>query len=337
METPFVSWVFSGFSFVKARTAIATSVATKVLTKAVGGVVGGFVVSSAMAITYSFYGGAAVAEDGQAANAFHREYGIWPKDLRSQSRSVIPFATRFHDLKQGDTLLEIVLKAKRGMLASSTDGNKMRALLEKVLSFMPGSGAEKAIRLDRAIKSSRMDMQTPITLGLLNDWSISAGREGGDHGYCFGDLTKSAINTLIGSAPQQTAEQKLNRWFCPAEGYKNELFRRHPRASSESNSTTLVDDSSLSIAEHVCLHYIAASASRFAYETTPPEGGHFEWNDHHFSVEYSGVTMLPQDGANNIGQKVALVATVKSSATLRNGRLRVLLLAFKGTSGFSLN
>ena len=33
--------------------------------------------------------------------------------------------------------------------------------------------------------------------------------------------------------------------------------------------------------------------------------------------------MLPQDGANNIGQKVALVATVKSSATLRNGRLRV--------------
>ena len=70
---------------------------------------------------------------------------------------------------------------------------------------------------------------------------------------------------------------------------------------------------------------------------TPTEGGHFEWNDHHFSVEYSGVTMLPQDGANNIGQKVALVATVKSSATLRNGRLRVLLLAFKGTSGFSLN
>ena len=57
--------------------------------------------------------------------------------------SVVPTATAFWDLREGDTVLEFAVKAKRGALGNTLDLHSMRRLLGKLLSLMPNSAREK--------------------------------------------------------------------------------------------------------------------------------------------------------------------------------------------------
>ena len=286
METPFINWVFSGHVFYKAT---ATALVTSAVLRTIGGQL--FVAASAATITYRFYEQKKARAAGQgdderaAADDFHRLYGIRRDAIRSQSSSMIPLATRFHDLKQGDTLLEIVLKTKRGTFACDSDDMKMRALLQKILSYMPGGEAEKAMRLKRAVASTRIAMNSQVTMTLLGSWAESARREGSER-YQFGDFTKSIISKITGT-PRQSSDQKLDIWLRPASDYMRELQASEPRAPGDyNNCSKLVDDSSLTVMEHVCLHFVASSASRFAYHRVMPESEGFEWGDDQFVITY---------------------------------------------------
>ena len=105
---------------------------------------------------------------GEVARALGQEdflarYGLRREELKW---SVVPVSTLFWDLRAGDSLLELCLKAKRGPLGAadlsdSTDSIvqlKLRRLLCRLLDCMPGTAAEKASRLDHAIRKAAVDM-----------------------------------------------------------------------------------------------------------------------------------------------------------------------------------
>ena len=96
------------------------------------------------------------AHEFKQAFGFHRELLKW---------SIIPAPTRFWFLAEGDTVLELVLKAKRGVLGMGDNAETTRRLLRRVLSLWP-SGLQMR-RLACAIVKAQTDMGLPADSSTL--------------------------------------------------------------------------------------------------------------------------------------------------------------------------
>jgi len=92
------------------------------------------------------------AQRFKQAFGFHRELLKW---------SIIPAATRFWFLAEGDTVLELVLKAKRGVLGMGDNAETTTRLLRRVLSLWPGAPNVQMRRLACAIVKAQTDMGLP--------------------------------------------------------------------------------------------------------------------------------------------------------------------------------
>ena len=157
-------WEWGSWRFVKSG-AVATLGAAAVVTaplsipsNALFG--GGFVAAQGVAL---LAGSAGEMSRSLLQESFLELYGIRKEDLKW---SVIPASTLFWHIAEGDGVLELIFKAKRGAfgLASLTDTSdrvimtKLRRLLCKILDCTPGTPRSQARRLNEAIRKSARDM-----------------------------------------------------------------------------------------------------------------------------------------------------------------------------------
>jgi hypothetical protein len=94
---------------------------------------------------------------------FVQAYGIRSDELLW---SMAPTGVRFWYLADGDTVLELILKAKRGPLGLGDNVTKCQRILCRVLSLMPGSAVERSERLEAATVKAERDLSLPA--GALN-------------------------------------------------------------------------------------------------------------------------------------------------------------------------
>ena len=76
----------------------------------------------------------------------------------------MPTAAAFWDLRDGDTVLEFAVKAKRGRLGNSPDPDVMRRLLTVLLSRIPSSAREKQTRLHQ-VRSMHVSTEAIARVG----------------------------------------------------------------------------------------------------------------------------------------------------------------------------
>ena len=154
------SWDFGGHTFVMSGAAAALGAAAIITAplEVPTLLVGGF--AFAASHVTSFLGGAQdEVSRVLAAEEFRRTYGIRRDQLRW---SVVPAATLFWYLDEGDGVLELALKAKSGSLGlDKVDPARMERVVRRLLEVMPGTAAERAARLSAAIAKSERDMGVP--------------------------------------------------------------------------------------------------------------------------------------------------------------------------------
>ena len=93
----------------------------------------------------------------QEQQRFKATYGITRDALRW---SLAPPGPRYWYLEPGDTVLELVLKARRGLLGMGEAPEKARRLLRKLLSLLPGTAEERSERLEAAVAKAERDLQS---------------------------------------------------------------------------------------------------------------------------------------------------------------------------------
>lgn len=76
--------------------------------------------------------------------------------------SVIPLAAAFWDLREGDTVLELAVKAKRGRLGNTADPATMRRLLLRLIALLPFSPRQRQTRLQQARSASACAFVLPF-------------------------------------------------------------------------------------------------------------------------------------------------------------------------------
>ena len=157
-------WELAGHRFTISSVVAGAGVATvataplSVPSNAVAGA--GFVATQGVSL---LWGAKGEINRGVEQEAFLSRYGLRKEDLKW---SVVPVATLYWNLMPGDTILEICLKAKRGLFGLADLGNaddhvlqlKLRRLLCKLLDCMPGAASERAMRVDQAIRKAALDM-----------------------------------------------------------------------------------------------------------------------------------------------------------------------------------
>ncbi|KAL1511265.1 hypothetical protein AB1Y20_006073 [Prymnesium parvum] len=145
-------WDFGGHAFIGAKAALGLA-AVGALVPSTHLAVGMYVVAtnSASSIKNAIMGGAAAARKRMKAHdeAFYQALGFSREQLLGVR--VIPTAAAFWDLREGDTVIEIAVKAKRGRLGNSLDSCIMHRLLVKLVGLLPCSACEKQARLDQAL------------------------------------------------------------------------------------------------------------------------------------------------------------------------------------------
>ena len=176
-ETAFSSWTFAGHSFVQSGAAAvlgAAAVVTaplEVPTLLFGG--------AALALTHGLSAlGGADEELARLANAdaFRRQYGFERSELLW---SVVPAATLYWYLAEGDTVLELACKAKRGTLGLGEDSQTLGKILRRLMASIPGDAPTRANRLERAIVKSARDMGIdPSSSELAAAWRVVAAMRG---------------------------------------------------------------------------------------------------------------------------------------------------------------
>ena len=90
-----------------------------------------------------------------AEDEFRRAYGIARDSLEW---SLLPAATLFWYLSDGDTVLEMALKAKRGPLGLGSNHDVCARVLGRLFALLPGSVDEKCSRLQGAVEKAQSDM-----------------------------------------------------------------------------------------------------------------------------------------------------------------------------------
>ena len=115
-------WDFGGHNFVGAKAAVGLGAMSALGTNAFVAA-GAYIVAvnSASALKNAVLGGAHSAKQRVLSKDldFQRACGIRREELRGSS--VVPLAAGFWDLREGDTVLDFALKAKRGRLGLTPD------------------------------------------------------------------------------------------------------------------------------------------------------------------------------------------------------------------------
>ena len=157
LDSTLTHWNYAGFSFIAAKSALGVGVVVAVAGPSapilVG--IGTGTLAAASSVQNSLVGragGAARRTSSSEAEArFAQAYGFPVSELL---REHTPIATSFWDLREGDTPLELVLKAKAGLLRRSDAAARAaptKALLFALLALLGGLPTEAQARLHGAM------------------------------------------------------------------------------------------------------------------------------------------------------------------------------------------
>jgi len=154
-------WDFAGFTFIASKSAVGVgvfaAVASPVAPVLVGAATGAMALSSSLQNTINGGAGGAVRRLAVRDARFKEAYGFVPDELL---REHVPVAASFWDLREGDTVLELVLKAKHSLFASAESKEEgQRRLLTVLLARMRGHPSELQAALHRAILRAGLAMK----------------------------------------------------------------------------------------------------------------------------------------------------------------------------------
>ena len=157
-------WTFGGYVFAMSGTATAVGAAAVVTAplEVPTLLVGGGVLALWQGVSLAF-GAKGELKRMLEEDRFKEEFGFPKGELRW---SVIPAGTRYWYLQEGDTMLELVLKAKRGLFGFDSSTRKQKRLLEALCACTPDDPQLPA-RIDAAVSKAASDLGTQSKDGMF--------------------------------------------------------------------------------------------------------------------------------------------------------------------------